>query len=115
MQQVIDALKAAREKISKPEHWTQNAFARDAKGQAVGELSGEACSYCAIGACYALRVHTIARSAVGALEQTLRESGQESAFVAMFNDAEDTTHDDVLDLFDGTIQRLENQEDAHTG
>lgn len=99
----LEILKAAREKISIPEAWTQGTFARRADGHITTTTHPDAVCWCAAGAIHAVcpaehrgeayREATVAlRSVVGA--------------IAPFNDA--ATHDEVLAAFDAAIRRLES-------
>lgn len=45
-----EALKAARERISDPERWTQGEYAKNTQGEACNANSSEACQWCAAGA-----------------------------------------------------------------
>lgn len=47
---VVDDLKAARELIADPNHWTKGSFARDASGQTCSPTSEFAVCWCASGA-----------------------------------------------------------------
>ncbi len=48
--EVLALLRAARQRIADPKHWTQGAFARDAKGRSVEPRSDAAVCWCALGA-----------------------------------------------------------------
>jgi hypothetical protein len=106
---IIDTLKRARELLTKG--WTKRVSARDDNRTPVSCLSEQACSWCALGA-----VEKSAKSAalgecdhfeqfdetINALSTTLNGS------VIAFNDAQDRV-EPVLELFDKTIARLENE------
>jgi hypothetical protein len=50
MKTVHEILKAARQRIEKPEHWTQGFMARDKDGNPTKSTNREACQWCALGA-----------------------------------------------------------------
>jgi hypothetical protein len=102
MVEVVEVLRAARAKIEKPECWIRYELARDYSGNWVGVCSPEARCFCII----------------GALAST--SSDYEAARLALldvlpsgfcgavdFNDAQETTHADVLALFDRAIASAE--------
>ena len=98
----LEVLKAARELISRPEAWTQGVWARDASGEKVLSTSREAVCWCALGA--------VTRSACNALEQEvafteLRQGTTGFGGIGDFNDQ--SSHGEVLALFDRAIVRLE--------
>lgn len=98
---VLDLLRAARERISAPERWTQGRSARDATGFGVVSTDPSAVCWCAFGAVLACPSDSLsAGAALSALDDEA-PGGSASAF----NDT--ATHAEVLDLFDRTIARLE--------
>lgn len=50
--QTLADLKALKELLSKPERWTQGAYARDIAGHQVSEEDSSACCFCLSGAMY---------------------------------------------------------------
>jgi hypothetical protein len=106
-------LRAARETIADPKHWTQGAYARDKHGVPVDSLRGEGCTFCTFGAVR----HVVAKEnaeyfeAEVALDSSVPRDGMGATIGAInFNDAPTTTHADVLALFDRAIARAEAQE-----
>lgn len=83
--------------------WTKDAFARDAKQQKVAPDSNEAVQWCAFGAM--MRCGGPVRSSL--FESAMEEEGILVTGLGDFNDHPDTTHDDLLRLFDLTIERVE--------
>jgi hypothetical protein len=101
-------LKAARALIADPKHWTQGELARDADGNPEDEYQPEAVCFCSVGALMrAARVvgDDLNEARFGAFTQvgniTLDLRG---LTIVEFNDAEDTTHADVLAVFDKAIE-----------
>ena len=104
--ETVDILKAARALIDTPEKWTRGLNARDAHGQDVRPNSLEAVCFCARGA--------IIRSAgfehidaYELLQNALPIGGND--FVPAYNDNPDTTHADIMALFDRAIELAEKQ------
>lgn len=108
-----EILKLARERIANPENWTQGYFARDAQDREVDLKSPKACSFCSIGAVKAASPENldpeIESEACQALRQTIAAEFVIPSSVVAFNDAHYRKHEDVLRLFDATIERLENE------
>lgn len=46
----VDILRAAREKIARPEHWTKGMYARATDGEYAAPRSPRAVCWCALGA-----------------------------------------------------------------
>lgn len=88
----IERLIAARALIEDPAHWCQNVNALNAAGHPCPTRGPDAVCWCAMGACWA----------VGAQDTLLRQHCAHS--VQHLND--NGTHQDVLDLFDYTINRM---------
>lgn len=99
-------LKAARKLIEEPECWTQGSMARDAAGNALGFRSPDAVCYCALGALDSVirEQHPSERfvKARMLLEQVCGE------YVESVNDSPNTTHADVLAMFDRAIALAES-------
>ena len=103
----LDVLKAARVRITKPEHWTQGVLARDANGDQL-ELPRDvnATCWCAVGA---LSAQSFGSALYGDALDALRCTLPGSSFaIGDYND--EHTHAEVLALFDTTINRLEHAE-----
>jgi hypothetical protein len=104
---VVDSLRAARDRISAPGSWTKWALACDEDGHEVDEDSPAARQWCMLGAYEEARsgsVYAALRAVVCA------ERGYEG--LADFNDAPETTHADVLAVYDRAIALAEKQEQA---
>lgn len=96
-----DQLKAAKALIDTPEKWTKGAFARDRDGDDVYETDGDtAVCWCAVGAINKAFGCHAGLTVVQALYAALPADFQ---LVASFNDHPDTTHADVMALFDRAI------------
>ena len=106
-EQVITILQKARETISKPDAWTRQAYARDSIGKPAMPDSHEACSFCVWGSLFSAAPNDkdLRNEAGRQLIQQLGKTHDDSSLVK-FNDSCNTKHQDVLDLFDATIERL---------
>lgn len=104
---VVELLTAAKEKIGTPEKWCKETFALDSNGRSVGALDDDACRWCIDGALIAVR---------GALSDEYSKAysfiWRASKRVPLgFNDADSTTHPDVMRVFSDAIA-LAKQEAA---
>lgn len=113
MSEVLQIVKRAREIISAPGAWTQNAFARRVDGSRVDPTSEGACKFCAVGALakahLEIKMKTISQDLMEASNfvgmcipgatQTWRLS------LASYNDDPDRTQEEVIAVFDRAIER----------
>lgn len=106
-------LEAARTLISDPERWTTGDYALDADGNSVLPVSPRAACWCALGAIdrashYAaghdefLEHATVLRE----LQKTVRQDLGFTSIGGIVDYNDTATHDQVLELFDRTIERL---------
>ena len=105
----VETLREARKLIEKPENWI--------KGQSI-EIRPEGNAYCLLGALswtsYAngnFMPDKTYRSATSAVIDSVVARNYGGA--SLFNDAPETTHEDVLSLIDETIDRLETERANH--
>ncbi len=100
----LDVLKGARELLSDEKRWTKGALARDKDGHETGiAVDPDAVCWCAYGA-----IEHCNKEGYGAeiaMNRVVRGLGWPS--IGAFNDADSTTHADVLALFDRAIASLE--------
>ena len=104
-----ELLREARKLLEDPSHWTKGAFAKAAAGCAIASTSDNAVCWCAIGALrrFDRGGYSAAYSnAVFVLQCCVSGSGG----VAEFNDDPNTTHADVLAMFDRAIARAETKQ-----
>lgn len=107
----LEVLVRAREFISDPARWTKGTAARDAEGHEVEPRDG--CAFCIFGALrLAVNDQTLYdyyRQAADALcyDQFGQTGDGRWTALTEFNDAPETTHVDVIALFDKTIARLQ--------
>ena len=99
----VELLKAAKAKIADPEHWTKRWFARTATDAKCMALSVRAVKWCAVGAC-----ETVGAD-YGRAWSLLRENAPGGSLPAL-NDAPETTHADIMALFDRAIEAAEQEE-----
>ena len=82
--------------------WTKGALARNRLGHAIGEMDPEAVEYCIVGAhLKASRDIGLRFSPIGTLINDCTPGGD----VVEFNNAEETTLDDILGLLDKGIAK----------
>lgn len=116
----IAVLKMARRLISDPNRWTKGELARDDAGKPVPPTSGSAYCWCAQGAIeFVLGPRDLLTPRVSVFTGLMQkhtpryttESGlqQPHANLFTFNDLPETTHADILKLFDRAIDGLERQ------
>ncbi len=106
----LEALIAARELISAPERWTQNAYARDRTGRPVLATGNRAVCWCGDGALYRVTYPCHATYA-WAIRALARRVGTE---FPLFQDVPRRTHAEVLAVFDAAIE-AERAEGAQEG
>ena len=94
---------AMRELLSSPENWSKRAYARDHRGEECDSLDPNAKSYCLAGARSAVLQHVpigagVRREVHKAIQDALAIVDDKRRFSAQYNDADETTHDDILTL-----------------
>lgn len=102
---VLEHIKAARERIAKPENWTRKAYARDRAGMNIWPRWPGAVCWCSIGALTSVGAATD-ENAMAAMAQQELEKDLVGGNLMAFNDA--STHAEVIAAFDKTIARLES-------
>ena len=114
-----EVLKLARDKIKDPENWNKGKGAMDEDGYWCEPYADVACSWCALGAVRSVfpedEFHD---GAVNGMVQSFESVENRYAFnrvkgllerfvqgsdVIKFNDLKETTHEDVMAMFDKTI------------
>jgi hypothetical protein len=103
--EIIAALRAARAHIADPAKWTQGAMAHDVHGTRCEPNSRAAVKWDAFGAFFAVRPNTAATHA--AQDALLAAVPPGYHLISDYNDAAETTHADILALFDSAIAREE--------
>jgi hypothetical protein len=98
----LEILKAAREKIAKPENWTKGFAARNIHGHVTAAVARNAVCWCCLGAMWSLN----ADGYLNAEDAFRAATGEDS--IANFNDTH--THAEVLAAFDKAIAALEGCE-----
>jgi hypothetical protein len=104
---VLEILTATRALLSRPERWTQRAYARDGAGQPVCNHEPEACCWCLSGAvartsrAYSAKYLSLAYQAIYAA------AGVEMGGLIDWNDAPGRTHADVIAMLDAAIMAEE--------
>ncbi len=103
----LEVLKGARKLLSDPAKWTKQHSARDKLGNPVPSLSPSATCWCVLGAC-----SVVAKDIpVGWLAADLLKvfAMDEHADIAQNNDAEDMTHQHLLEWMDAAIAKAEGE------
>ncbi len=102
-----EILQAARDLLSDPKRWTQGIFARRENGSTCSTFAPEAFSFCSRGALIKVRpddaVFQSYAEAYAFLEKCVPEVYVGTEPVAHWNDHPDTTHAEVLAVFDKAI------------
>jgi hypothetical protein len=99
---VLGVLQAARNLIKKPQNWTKYAFARrSSRGVQVSWTDPEAKCFCGLGA---IRKASEGNYGLDEKATNLLCEAIEGGPFSVFNDADTTTHKDVLLAFDTAIQ-----------
>lgn len=117
LQSTLNILIEAKRSISKSKHWTKGNNARNKDGDACHASARQACCWCTVGSIYRAAAKATDGSvfddvqALRILSDVIAPNGNtgESAVLntlTAFNDAERTTHADVMDLFDKGIAIL---------
>lgn len=98
----IEILTAARDLIADAENWTQHAWARNADGTKTSAESDDAVCWCAGGAIVRVTPASQQPAFPAAIcdDAARRIKGLD---LVLFNDATDTTHLEVLAMFDDAI------------
>lgn len=105
-QEVAHTLIKARELLSDPTRWAKGNYAYDKDGVPTWEGGEDAVCFCAMGAINRLAdTSADACESFKALCQALAAMG-DNRFIPSFNDDEATTHADILNLFDRTIENV---------
>ena len=107
----VEVLRDARAKIATPEQWSRKSYARDAEGEKISHIMEDACKFCAYGAVYSTwwRYNFNRRLCNEAMYEALNVLAKHTpgGCVIPFNDHPDTSHEDVLAVFDAAIASLE--------
>ena len=93
-----ELLRKARDLISDPTGWTKGRFKR--------QDCYHPPRYCAVGALMEASAEDVNRT-TPACERLERIVAKEGWSITAYNDDEDTTHQDILDLFDCAIKQAE--------
>ena len=106
--------------ISNPEDWGKHAHGYDATGQSVEPISPKACRWCAYGTLnkarydggYSIKALNLARLELANIIQPLVDKSSISfgfcfGIITSHNDAERTTHAEIMEVFDEAIENCE--------
>lgn len=110
---IIELLKAAKTTISDPKNWIKGTFSANEYDVPVFDIDPSACKWCAAGAVRHhfykndkfMKIYNVHYDAIRELNNSL-ERYNDIIDIVEFNDAEKTTHEDVMKLFDRTIHRM---------
>lgn len=106
----LELLKAARNLISEPEHWTQGVEARDKDGKVIISTSPEAVKWCAYGAIW--KFHEENEGVQIQAEELLRSCIPDGCpSLLKLNDCH--THEEVLAVYDRAIVKAEQANDSN--
>lgn len=105
--EIKDTLIAARAKIASPDLWLKGLNAKDVEGTPVEPDDPLACKFCIIGAIRSAEAATDKKTFHKAYKHLKHYLPSKcDNFGSIFNDAPETTHADVLSLFDRAIGAL---------
>lgn len=100
-------LTRAREILTPPKAWTRGTLARDKNHNSTNLYGEDAICFCSIGAivraAHQLNAHEAEAEALLQLSNVIVAGKKQKVFISDFNDDPDTTHTDVLNLFDRAI------------
>lgn len=106
-----EQLRAAKALIDTPERWTKKVFARNAAGFGVDVDNPDAVCFCSLGAIAKVVDHDPREVWIGCGIELPRNYLEQAAggfrFVTDINDDHDTTHADIMKLFDDAIALAE--------
>lgn len=108
---VVELLTKAKKLIDKPEKWTKKAGSRDAGGVSVDVSSNQSVCFCSLGAL--IKAQPFEPVLFGAAKDLLDSScpkfflGDTPGWILAYNDAAETTHEDVMKVFDKAIAKAE--------
>jgi hypothetical protein len=113
---VSEILIKAKAEIANPARWTREAYARDENGQAVDIYDANATCFCAVGAIRRQnpKQHLVNMSiehAVKAINTACREKART---IYHHNDHPETSHEDIIQVFDAAIRVERLREDLTT-
>lgn len=109
---IREKLLQIRSLIDSPENWTKGCLARNKNDKCVYTFSKEACKWCLTGAIYCVvqfgenfdnNKNKIRNDIKFVLSKNI---SKEYSTIIKFNDHSKTTHKDVLNLLDKTIEEL---------
>lgn len=103
--EVADLLRRAKAKIATPERWTQYKVARNTRGGYVDPLNPEATCWCSVGALVAVRADRYGPLYSRAVKALSIAAGYN---IERFNDADETTHHQIVGVFDRAIAAEES-------
>lgn len=105
---VVKVLKKAKKLIADPRHWIKGRYATTKTGRPVASWEEGAECFCAMGAVIrASGAHYDAEQQPPA--DFLRKAAPRSLTVPQFNDRPETTHTDVMVMFDKAIRLAEGK------
>jgi hypothetical protein len=100
----LEILKGARELLSDPTRWAKGYYAYTADGQQTSPVTPEAACFCVWGALDKVTGTFFGPDAFAAGMYLGNQLPEGWPSLANFNDAEETTHADLLALFDKAIE-----------
>lgn len=104
---VVEILRAAREKISDPAHWTTRDYARDHRGLSADLLSNDAFCWCALGALWAASEGAEVFIESRANKLLLSAAGEIRSGFGIVEVNDTLGHQAVLNMFDRAIANAE--------
>ena len=107
---VIECLRGARDILARDGAWTRGAFARDNLHRPCSAGSGEAVTFCAIGACQRVVRHLPYQEGSNTLDAAITHLHRCAGMaIDTYNDMLETKRDEVVGMFDCAIERAETK------
>jgi hypothetical protein len=103
MLNAVEILTKAKELISSPEHWCQEAYSRDINGVSCDRKSPDVNSFCIIGAIFKATDEGVIYDEEIKVWNALNNIVGDYA-ISTWNDKEGRTHDEVMALLDKAIE-----------
>ena len=111
-----EVLTSAKALIADPQNWCKGYHAVDSDNNRVSANSENACAWCSMGAIQkSMRIDStinylrVESAVFSTIEGVIMEYSGEYDTIMSFNDACETQHADVMQVFDAAIERLENR------
>jgi hypothetical protein len=107
MLKAVEILTKAKELISSPEHWCQEAYSRDKNGVSCDRKSPDVNSFCIIGSVFKVLDEGVTYDEEIKVWKALNNVNGDYA-ISTWNDKEGRTHDEVMAFLDQAIEKVKD-------